>query len=298
MMPRCSPRELQLSNDRLVVTVGSIAGCCADDRPVTLGIEYRVNGTHLRQSETILKELLQTGLTDASVKITSDHDGRRRPSHLPNRSQHVFRTDVTYPSVTSLAVAAVYTPMRVKLPEGASTGQMPQLRPSHIATAPLSGSLKIPGPTLLYAEESWLDHDALVVIELRRRAVARPRLDSARLVALLQAKRVCLQRILDVRNDMVALPRFLIERIPPIQIVGDDLDSRTPAAGGWGRHAAAGTSPTSLHALCPDVITASTKALTFVVRTSPIGIGTRRPTEATRLLTMLPDVVAVCAKAL
>merc|ERR1719251_199071 len=104
------------------------------------------------------------------------------------------------------------TPMGVEVKERATTGHVPQLHPSHIPGAPFPPGSEVSGPLCLHGEKSRLYHHTLVVLEGRNGAihVASPRCDGARVIALLQAERVCLH-VLNVRNDASALPRILLE---------------------------------------------------------------------------------------
>lgn len=250
-----------------------------------LRVEDRIDPAVPCQSKAVTKKLLDTLLTHASIEVTSDHDWRRS-GHLADGSQHVLRTRGADATVAGVAVAAVNAPVCVKVPEGATAGQVPQLHPGHVPIAPLPSGLQVPGALRQHTENARLRHHALVVVEGRDSAVhvASARGDRPCVVALLQAERVSLHAP-DVVDDAGALAGVLFEGIPPEEVVRDNLD---PCASATAATATGTTQATCFLALSLDVLGST---IARVVATISIQVSAGTSAQTARLLALSLDVL-------
>merc|ERR1712242_495959 len=117
---------------------------------------------------------------------------------------------------------------------------MSQLGPRHIPRTPLACRPNIPEASPPDGEEPWLHCHTLCAFKGRSSLVASPGSDDLRIVALLQAERVCLQLVLDVVGNVIEFPWVPVMRIPPIQVVRHDFNGGAATCrrsmGRWRRH--------------------------------------------------------------
>jgi len=133
-----------MRNDRAVIAFGVLACSCMALPPVLCRVENCINPVRHCHREAVLQKVPWARLAHRGIEVTSD-DHRLTSHLLLDHPQHVPCTGVALVGVTSSTIATVDTPVRVEVPERASTSHVGQLGPRHIARAPLACGLDVSG---------------------------------------------------------------------------------------------------------------------------------------------------------